>query len=186
MGRTSGRGVRDEQAPTRVERLVRVVAGAFVIAALSASGILAAAPAYAARVDYPTWQEVEAARQNEAAAKSLRASLEAQLTALQDEAARTQAEADAKGQVYFEAQQAYDEQFVITQSLLEQTAAAQVEADEAYAVAAQVISEMSKGGGGDVTPRLFTTPGSPDALLDRLELNRVVGDRYANLYGKAI
>lgn len=187
MGRSSGRGVRDAQAPTRVERLVRVLAAAFAIAALSASGILAAAPAYALRAaDYPSWEDVKAAKANEAAAKALAASLEDQLVVLRAEVQRTQEDAQAKADVYATAQQAYDEQYLKTQSLLEQTLAAQQEADAAYAVAARVISEMSKAGGGDVTPQLFTNPGSPDALLERLELNRVVGDRYANLYTKAI
>jgi murein DD-endopeptidase MepM/ murein hydrolase activator NlpD len=137
--------------------------------------------------EYPSWEEVVAAQRNEAQAKALRASLEAQLQGLQDEAQRTQEIADEKGEIYYQAQQAYDEQKVVTDALLEQTAAAQAEADEAYAVAAQVIAEMSKSGGsGDLSPRLFTTPGSPDALLDRLELGRVIGDRYADLYANAI
>lgn len=175
------------QAPTRVERLVRMAAAAFAIAALSASGILAAAPAYALRAaDYPSWEDVKAAKANEAAAKALAASLETQLGVLRDEVQRTQDEAQKAADAYALAQQAYDEQYIKTQALLEQTATAQTEADAAYAVAAQVISEMSKGGGADVTPQLFTTPGSPDALLQRLELNRVVGDRYANLYSKAL
>jgi murein DD-endopeptidase MepM/ murein hydrolase activator NlpD len=187
MGRSSGRGARDVQAPTRVERLFRVAAAAFVVAVLAASGILPAAPAHALRAaDFPSWEEVAAAKRDEASAKALRDRLQGQLQGLRDQAAATQAEADAKGQLYADAQQAYDEQYLVTQGLLTQTATAQAEADEAFGVAAQVISEMSKGGGADVTPRLFTTPGSPDALLDRLEMNRVVGDRYAGLYTKAI
>jgi hypothetical protein len=169
-----------------VARRFRVLAAALALALLPTLGGIA--PSNAANLaDYPSWEEVVAAQRNEAQAKALRASLEGQLAGLQAEAQRTQDEADAKGKVYAEAQQAYDEQKIETDSLVEQTAAAQAEADEAYAVAAQVIAEMSKSGGsGDISPRLFTTPGSPDALLDRLELSRVIGDRYADLYAKAI
>lgn len=186
MGRTSSRGANGEQAPSRVARRFRVLAAAVTLALLPALGAIA--PSNAAVIaEYPSWEEVVAAQKNEAQAKALRASLESQMQGLQDEAQRTQADADAKGEIYGKAQDAYDEQKIETDSLLEQTAAAQAEADEAYAIAAQVIAEMSKSGGsGDVSPRLFTTPGSPDALLDRLELSRVIGDRYADLYAKAI
>ena len=188
MGRTSGRGATDAGRTSAVGRGIRVLAGALALAVLPVAGVLAPLPAYSVmRTDYPSWEEVVAAQRNESEAKALRASLEGQLQALQDEAQRTQDEADAKGKIYADAQQAYDEQSVITQSLLDQTAAAQQEADEAYAVAAQVIAEMSKGGvGSDLTPRLFTSPGSPDVLLNRLEISRVLGERYAGLYAKAL
>lgn len=186
MGRTSSRGANSAPTPSRVARRIRVLAAAVAFALLPALGGIAPSNATVA-ADYPSWEEVVAAQKNEAQAKQLRASLEGQLQGLQDEAQRTQDEADAKGAIYAEAQQAYDEQKFETDALLEQAAAAQAEADDAYAVAAQVIAEMSKSGGsGDMSPRLFTTPGSPDALLDRLELSRVIGDRYADLYAKAI
>lgn len=185
MGRMS-RGADGAQTPSTVTRRIRVLAAALAFALLPVLGGIAPSNA-SVTADYPSWEEVVAAQKNEAQAKALRASLESQMQGLQDEAQRTQAEADAKGAIYAEALQAYDEQKIITDSLLEQTAAAQTEADEAYAVAAQVIAEMSKSGGSaDLSPRLFTSPGSPDALLDRLELSRVIGDRYADLYAKAI
>ena len=184
----SGRGAHDVTTPSSVARRIRVLAAAVALALLPVSGILAPVPADALRADdYPSWEEVVAAQKNASAAKALQASLEASLGALQTEAQRTQDEADAKGAIYATAQQAYDEQNVETQALLDQTAAAQEEAEVAYAAAALVIAEMSKSGAGaDLTPQLFTTPGSPDVLLDRLEISRVIGDRYADLYTKAI
>jgi murein DD-endopeptidase MepM/ murein hydrolase activator NlpD len=88
--------------------------------------------------------------------------------------------------VYAETQQRFDDQQIVTQSLLDQTAAAQEESDAAYAVAAQVIAEMSKNGSSDVTSRLWFAPGNADSLLDRLEVGRVIGDRYADIYQKAL
>ena len=187
MGRTSGRGAtRAANTPSRVAPRLRVLAGAVALALLPAlSGFVPSTAAPLA--DYPSWEEVVAAQRNEAQAKALSASLQAQLQGLQEEAQRTQDEADAKGTIYQQAQDAYDQQNIETQALVEQTAQAQGEADEAYAVAAQVIAEMSKSGtGADLTPQLFTAPGSPDVLLDRLEISRVIGDRYADLYSKAI
>jgi murein DD-endopeptidase MepM/ murein hydrolase activator NlpD len=186
MGRQSSRGANGAQVPSGAARRFRVLAAALALALLPALGGIA--PSNASVVaDYPSWEEVVAAQKNEARAKALRASLLGQLDGLQEAAQRTQKIADEKGEIYAVAKQAYDEQKIETDALVEQTAAAQAEADEAYAVAAQVIAEMSKSGGSaDISPQLFTTPGSPDALLDRLELSRVIGDRYADLYAKAI
>jgi murein DD-endopeptidase MepM/ murein hydrolase activator NlpD len=182
MGRQSGRGATSEG----FARGIRVLAAALVLALIPLLGGLTPTEA-AVTADYPTWEEVVAAKRNESQAKSLSAKLQNQLQGLQDEAQRTQDEADAKGVLLAEAQDAYDQQNIETQALLDQTAAAEAEAEEAYSVAAQIIAEMSKSGSGtDLTPQLFTTPGSPDVLLDRLEVNRVIGDRYADLYAEAI
>lgn len=182
MGRQSGRGATSEGFARRFRVLAAVVA----LALIPTLGGFAPSNA-AVAADYPTWEEVVAAQRNANQAKSLVASLQSQLQGLQDEAQRTQDEADAKGALLAEAQDAYDKQNIETQALLDQTAAAETQAQEAYSVAAQIIAEMSKSGSGtDLAPQLFTTPGSPDVLLDRLEINRVIGDRYADLYGKAI
>ncbi len=182
MGRQSSRGASSE----RFARGLRVLAAALALALVPLGGGLTPTQA-AVAADYPTWEEVVAAKRNEAQATALSADLTGQLQGLQDEAQRTQDDADAKGALLAEAQDAYDKQNVETQSLLDQTGAAEAEAKEAFSVAAQIIAEMSKSGrGADLTPQLFTTPGSPDVLLDRLELNRVIGDRYADLYAEAI
>lgn len=187
MGRTSGRGAGDAGRPIGLARRFRLLAGILALAALPIAGVLAPVSVAALQNDeYPSWEEVVAAQRNEAQAKALSASLQGQLDGLQAEAQRTQDEADAKGAIYGEAQQAYDEQYIETQALVEQTAAAQAEADAAYLAAAQVIAEMSRSGSGDIAPQLFTAPGSPDVLLDRLELGRLLGGRYADLYDRAI
>lgn len=187
MGRTSGRGAGSAGMPSGVSRRIRVLAALLALGILPVAVVLAPAPVEAVQVaDYPSWEEVVAAQRNTAQAKQLAAQLQAQVQGLQDEAQRTQSEADAKGEVYDAAQQAYDEQNVKTQTLLDQTAAAQKAADDAYLAAARVISEISRTGSSDITPRLFTAPGSPDALLARLEISRVLGERYSDLYEKAI
>jgi murein DD-endopeptidase MepM/ murein hydrolase activator NlpD len=182
----SGRGAHDATTSPSVARRFRVLAAAVALALLPALGGFVPSDA-AVAADYPSWEDVVAAKRNEAQAKALGASLQSQLQGLQDEAQRTQDDADAKGTIYQQAQDAYDQQNIETQALVQQTEQAQGDADAAYAVAAQVIAEMSKSGSGaDLTPQLFTAPGSPDVLLDRLEIGRVIGDRYADLYGKAI
>jgi murein DD-endopeptidase MepM/ murein hydrolase activator NlpD len=168
-------------------RRVRALAGVATFVLLLALGGVAPSPVSAqVNQEYPSWEDVAAARKNEAAAKTLKQQLEQSLAQLQSEAQRTQSEADAKGEIYAETQQRFDDQQVVTQSLLDQTVAAQEESDAAYAVAAQIIAEMSKNGSSDVTSRLWFAPGNADALLDRLEIGRVIGDRYADIYEKAL
>jgi murein DD-endopeptidase MepM/ murein hydrolase activator NlpD len=172
---------------TRGSWRLRLLAGAITLAFVAVGSALAPVPASAlVAEEYPSWEDVVAAQKNEAAAKSLKQQLEGSLAALQADAQNTQDQANAKGAVYAETQQKYDDQQVETQALLDQTAAAQAEADAAYAVAAQIIAEMSKSGSGDWTSRLWFAPGDADALLDRLEIGRVVGDRYAAVYDKAL
>ncbi|WP_294178686.1 M23 family metallopeptidase [uncultured Schumannella sp.] len=171
----------------RAATRLRLGAGGVTVAFLLAVSALVPSPVSAlVGQEYPSWEQVVAARQNEAAAKTLKQQLEQSLSALQAEAQTTQSEADAKGEVYAETQQRFDDQQVVTQALLDQTAAAQEESDAAYAVAAQVIAEMSKNGSSDVTSRLWFAPGNADSLLDRLEISRVIGDRYADIYQKAL
>lgn len=185
MGRTSGRGARDAGMPQGVTRRIRVLAATLALALLPLAGLGATANA-APLTDYPSWQEVVAAQRNQSQAQALANQLEGQLAGLRAEAERTQQEANAKGEIWAEAQAAYDEQNIETQALLEQTAQAQADADAAYLVAAQVIAEMSKSGTGDLAPRLLTAPSSPDLLLNRLELDRAIGQRYSELYDRAI
>lgn len=184
MGRMSGRGA-SRASHRGMSRRFRLLAAIVAVATLPVLGTLTSASA-APMDDYPSWQDVINAQRDEANAKALAASLEASLQPLQDAAQAAQDEATRKGEIYAEAQQAYDEQQVVTQALQDQTDAAQAEADQAYTVAAQVISQMSKTGTGDITPQLFTAPGSPEVLLDRLEVSRVLGERYAELYNRAL
>ncbi|MEO5534546.1 MAG: peptidoglycan DD-metalloendopeptidase family protein [Pseudolysinimonas sp.] len=184
MRRLRGRGAATAGAPRGVARWFRVIAGAVALALLP---VLAPMPASAlSATDYPSWQDVIAAQANASSANNLIASLNASLGGLQDEVDRTNVDAKAKGQIYADAQQKYDEQNLKTQALIDQTTAAQADADKAYKVAAQVIAEMSKGGSGDLTPQLLTSPGSPDLLLSRLEISRVLGERYADMYQRAL
>lgn len=172
---------------TRRRTLARAVAAALAIALAPTIGLVGApAPAaYSAPGDYPSWEDVKQAKQNEAAAKALQGQLEAQLKALEDEVARTQAEAQKKGEEYYAAQQAYDEQVIVTQNLLDQASAAQEKASAAYERAAVLIAQLSKTGGDDVTTRLFGATGSPDALLRQIQTSDLISGRNGRVYEEA-
>src|SRR5690606_7900027 len=130
----------------RRSTIARAVAAALALALAPAVALVGAPPpaAYSAAVaDYPTWDEVKKAKQDEAAAKALRSRLEGRLAALEDEVARTKAEAEKKGEEYYAAQQAHDEQVIVTQNLRSQAATAQADADAAYSRAAVLIAQLS-------------------------------------------
>lgn len=172
----------------RRSTIARAVAAALALALAPAVALVGAPPpaAYSAAVaDYPTWDEVKKAKQDEAAAKALRSRLEGRLAALEDEVARTKAEAEKKGEEYYAAQQAHDEQVIVTQNLRSQAATAQADADAAYSRAAVLIAQLSKTGGNDVTTRLFGASESPDSLLYQIQTSDLLSGRNSRLYEEA-
>ena len=139
--------------------------GAFVAASIAWS------PAYAA--DYPTWEEVNQARNDATAAQNLVNQIENNLIALQAESARTQADAEAKGLVYQEADQAFQEQAYETANLQEQADAANALAQQSAQQAGQLAAQLMRG--GDPTVNLLLNTGSTEDLLGSLEMSSRVG-----------
>lgn len=141
------------------------LAGALaVVAAFTVLSPAAAAP----RDDYPSWDEVEAARGNEAATEStisridtLLAALEADAARLGDAAVARTAEADA-------ARSALERATSEAQSLSARADAAADSAAESAEHAAQVAAAMYRSGGADLTTTLLVSGDNADNLLDRL------------------
>ena len=140
MGSHPGRGaVGASRIAHRRAARPRTAALLLALALIPAIGV--AAPAFdtasaAVLVDYPSWDDVQAAKADEAAAKAEITRIQALLADLEDEVAATQKIAEEKGAIYAEAQSAYDEQAYIAQQLQEQADAAQEEADDAKRTAA--------------------------------------------------
>jgi murein DD-endopeptidase MepM/ murein hydrolase activator NlpD len=159
---TSGNGLR-----AKGNRAVAVLAvlGAFFAASIAWT------PAYAA--DYPSWDEVNAARNDEAAAQRLVNQIEAALVGLKAEAARTAADAQVKGEAYQEADQAYQEQVLEAQNLQDQADAANALAAQSAQQAGQLAAQLVRG--GDTTVNLLVNTGSTEDLLGSLEMSSRVG-----------
>ncbi|HWH25695.1 MAG TPA: M23 family metallopeptidase [Pseudolysinimonas sp.] len=176
MTRAVGRG------PTRV--IAIIVALAF----FPVAGIVGTAPAIAAqKVDYPSWQDVQNAQASEAAAAAQIAKIKGLLAALAAEVASTQADATAKGEAYAKAQSAYDNQAFITQQYKSQAEAAEAEAANSKKAAGQLLSELSRtGGGGDVTASLIAESGKADQLLYRLGAMSKLSERSEDIYAQAL
>ena len=162
------------------------------VLAIGAVGVFAAAgivagitPAWA--VTYPSWDDVEKARGNEAAAAAQVASIQQLIANLEAQVATTQAEAEKKGEEYFAAQQAFDDAAVRADSLQAQADTKKVEADESIAKAGQVAAQLYRSGGSDVSLSLFfDASASPDALLGALGTMSKLLEHNKSVYDQAV
>ncbi len=168
----------------------RTAALLLALALIPALGVAAPAPETARAavlVDYPSWDDVQDAKADEAAAKAEITRIKALLADLEDEVAATQKVAEEKGTIYAEAQTAYDEQAYIAQQLQEQADAAQEEADDAKRTAAQLIANLSRGAAGtDLTATLFAQSDEADALLYNLSAQQKFSSTNQQLYTRAV
>lgn len=140
------------------------IAAAF---ALTATGGM---PASAApRPDYPTWAEVQAAKQNEAAKKAEIAKLEKLVKDLQAEADALAKVAMEKAEDALLAQGDLQAAEAKTSRLADQLADAQKRADSSAKLAAALVARLARSGGGDASVMLaFSSEADGDRLLSRL------------------
>ena len=172
----SGRGLR---AP-------RMIATVAMLAVLTTGSILgqAGAPAFAA--DYPSWDDVQAARQSQSATSAEVTRVQGLLAGLQAAADSTQAVAVQKGDAYQAAQQKYDEAAFKAAELQKQADAAQTKAAKSKQQAGQLAARLSRSAGNDLSTRLFFSGGDSKAYLAQLGLESMVKDQSAGIYEKAI
>lgn len=142
-------------------------------------------PSGAAAEEFPTWDEVSAARDNESVQQALVDQITASLASLEAVAETTRIDAETKGERYREADQRFQEQ-------ANRTATLQAQADEASAVAArsaaqagQLFAQLYRTGNGDITIGLLTA-GDPSELLDRLGAIQNVGEQASRIYERAL
>ena len=169
----------------RVRLLFAVIAALAILPLVGILGVTTPAQA-AASIDYPTWDQVKAAQANEAAAKAQVAAITALLTQLQAEVDATQADAEAKGQIYNDAETAFENQDYITQQLQAQADAAQAKADAAKKLAGALLAQLSKSGSGDLTTSLLANSSSADSLLYKLGAMSKLSQRSEAVYTEAI
>ena len=154
-------------------RGLRSVALAGALALLAVVGVLAPASA-APRDDYPSWDEVEAARGNQAATESTIARIDALLSALEADAARLGDAAVARTAEADAARAALARATSAAASLSGRADAAAVRAARSTERAAQVAAALYRSGGTDLTATLILT--DDDDLLARLgSLDRIGG-----------
>jgi len=164
----------------------RFVAVAVALTVLVTGSIVGAPSDSAWARDYPTWDDVSAVRNDEAAAKTKIAEIEALLAALTAEAERTQTEAIAKGEAWRTADQAFQEAAFKADNLQVQADEASEKASASELRAGQWAAQLARTGGGDMTANLFANAGDADNLLYGLGMSgKLSGQAYA-IYEAAV
>jgi murein DD-endopeptidase MepM/ murein hydrolase activator NlpD len=157
----------DRRKPRRA--LLRLLA----VGAIALTGIVGsvAAPAYADQ--YPSWQDVQNAKANEAAASAQVTRITNLIAQLNQEVADTQAAAVKRGEELQAAEAAFDEADIKARDLVAQATASQQKADAAGAQAGKLAAQLYRTGGRDLTANIFLSGNGaggtkPETLLSNL------------------
>lgn len=134
--------------------LTVVVAAALVFGAVTS----------ASADDYPSWDEVEAARQNEAAAASAVNEIEGILVSLEIKAAELGRAAQLKGELYNSARDQLDAASAKASRLETQATDAAQEAAVSSRRAGQLVAQLARTGGGDLGLGIFLSSDAGDLL----------------------
>ena len=155
------------------------------IVALAATGTIVAQADAAWAKDYPSWSEVEAARNNEAAKKVQIDRLQALLVQLEAEVAATEEIAKEKGQLYYEAQLAYDEAAYKADQLQLQADEARAVADASMRRAGQMVARAQRAGAQDIPVQLFFDESGTKDLLSQLGMASKVTQQSSGIFAQA-
>ncbi len=142
-----------------------------------------AAPAAAA--EYPTWDDVAAVRNDEAATQARIADIQNLLVGLQAEVDRTVADAEAKAAVWNAADTKYQQAAARTDALQAQALEARNAAAASQQRAGRLAAQLVRGG-QDPTARLLTDAGNADELLYGLGMLQKVAVQANSIYERAL
>ncbi|MEY2847865.1 MAG: hypothetical protein RI885_530 [Actinomycetota bacterium] len=168
---------------SRRTRLLAVIA---IVAIASTGSIVGQSAPAAYAIDYPSWNDVLAARNNEAAKAQEVTRIQSLLVQLEQQVAAANALAIQRGNEYQAAQQEYDEAAFKADQLQAQADEARTSADESKLRAGQLAARLSRDGGTDVSASLFFDSGSADELLEQLGMADKITDQSAGIYEKAV
>ncbi|GAB3041737.1 hypothetical protein GCM10027052_24470 [Parafrigoribacterium mesophilum] len=136
--------------------------------------------------DYPSWADVLAARNNEAAKQVEIGRVKALIKQNEEAVASTQAIAQQKGEEFQKAQQAYDEAAYKAEQLQQQADAAKATAAESQKRAGQMAARLARVGGNDVSTTLFFNGDKASDLLSTLGMASKITDQSEGVYAKAV
>lgn len=147
-------------------------------------GLPASSPAYAD--EYPTWEEVQEARKDVAAAEAKVKEIMALLERLEVEAAQAEEEAARLGEIYYEALYELDEATFQQAQLQSQADVAAAVAEESRLKAGQFVAELARVGGGDLTATLFISGEDANQLLSRIGYAAKIAEQTDGIYARAL
>jgi cell wall-associated NlpC family hydrolase len=125
----------------------------------------------------PSWDEVEQAKGDVEATEIAISRIIDTVRGLEEQYAATAREALARGEALQLAQLALDDADLALGSIERRRDAALERADATSRQAAQVVAQLSRAGGGDLTAALLTSGDDADALLYRLGTMSALGTR---------
>jgi murein DD-endopeptidase MepM/ murein hydrolase activator NlpD len=172
---------------TRQKR-VRLAAILSVFGVLATASLVATNAPAAYATSYPSWNDVLAARNNQAAAAAQVQQITALIAGLDAQVASTQADAAAKGQASQEAEQKYFEADLKQQQLQAQAATASAAAKKSKNEVGQYAAQLARSGGssGGVTLNLLLNGSKAGTFLDSMGTAGKASERANDIYKKAV
>lgn len=166
---------------SRHHRPLRALASAIAAGLILSVGLVTPAVAD----DYPSWDDVLAAQQNEQATRDQIAEIEGILQKLEAEAAELGKVASARAEELNAANVALQTASDRADRLEQSATAAQKRADESSQRAGQLIAQLARTGGGNMTIALLFSSNADD-LLGSLGTASKLSEQAAALYDQAI
>ena len=162
-------------------------AAAIAVPTAFALAVTVPTPVVAAPHDFPTWDEVQAARRSEAATAAEIERIDGILVRLEQEAAELGRQALELGEQYAQAQDALDAATAKLERIRQQAAEAQERATESRTRVALLVAQLARTGGGDVSSGLLLgSSANAEQLLQRLGTMEKLGTSSASLLDQAI
>jgi len=164
---------------SRPARALVVVVAAALLASLGTTSAAHADPVY------PSWDDVQAA-QGDAAAKAAQiASIQGYLDDLEQRATALSVDSLEKGEAYNQARDELDSETVRAAALEKQADAAAESARKSAAQAGEVVAQLARAGGGDITMQLLVNSAGADDLLAQLGTMSRLARRSADVIERA-
>jgi murein DD-endopeptidase MepM/ murein hydrolase activator NlpD len=161
---------------------LRLAAAALIVVACVATAGINISAANA----YPSWDDVQNAKNNEAAKKSQIAELQGFISQIQTELDAATATAQAAGDVYSSAVEKFDAADVRYNELTAAATKAQTTANEATTAAGRLAAQLYRSGGNDMSIGLLMDGGTnADELLSKLGNMSKMVERSAQVYDTA-
>jgi len=195
---TSDRVARERPGPLRPvsgrrvhshRSLIRGTAATALATAIALVVTLVIPAVGAQAVDYPSWQDVQNAKSNTAAASAKVTEIQNLISNLQTQVAQTQAESEKRGAELQIAQEKFDDATRRASDLQAQADASKATADAATKQAGQLAAQLYRTGGTDLTVNLLldgeASGTGADALLSKLGSMSKMVERSTGVYEEA-
>ena len=178
----------DELRAFRSAPLARRTALGLGLVGLGVLGFAGAPAALAAMPGYPSWDDVQRAKNNEALKGAEITRIQNLITALQNDVAAKQAEAERLGSEYALAQAAYEDAFYRAENLQAQADAEAARADAAAKKLGVLAAQQYRAGKTDATLELFFSGSASgaDDLLARLGTMDKLVEANRDVYSDAV